>query len=260
MDRLIYMGLLTILTWSALAQEQVFVGAMPVFSQTGTLTNRLQYNLFVSSTIDALPTTINGTTYPATNLQTLLQPSLLYKLSPNVQLGAGYNYVQHNIFGIHITENRLWAQVAINHAAPLLPGRLTHRLRYEERYPFRVTTEQWSYATLARYQVGYTLPLYDPKKSKTGLYVSASNEFFVCWKGANNGPVSAKNALYGEDWVYAGLGYNTGKLGRVELGYLYQDLIRNAKQDHRRLHLLQLSWHTNFSLRGLESWLLTPPM
>ncbi len=261
MNRLIFTCLLTIIALVGRAQNQTFLGVMPIVSQTGSLSERLQYNLFASSTIDALPTTIGTVTYPATNLQVLLQPSLLYKLSPGAQLGVGYAYVQHNIFGIHIDENRVWAQVTLNHALlPLLPGRLSHRLRYEERYPFRVTTEQWSYATLARYQVGYTLQLYDPKKSKAGFYISASNEFFFCWKGAKNGPVSAKNAFYGEDWIYGGLGYNTGKFGRIELGYLYQDLVRNPKQDHRYLHLAQLAWHTNFSMKGLETWFYTPTL
>ncbi len=259
MNRLIFSCLFIIFTLPTWAQNQTFFGAMPTLSQTGSISQRLQYNAFVSSTIDALPTTIAGVSYPATNLQTFYQPSLLYKLSSLAQLGVGYAYVQHHIFGIHIDENRVWAQVMLNHSlAPLLPGRLTHRIRYEERYPLRLSTEQWSYATMTRYQVSYTLPLYDPQKSKTGVYLSASNEAFFYWKGANNGPVSAQNAVYGEDWICGSIGYNTSKLGRIEVGYMYQDLVRNAKQDRRHLNLLQISWHTNFNLRGLETWLLTP--
>lgn len=138
-------------------------------------------------------------------------------------------------------------------------GRLSHRLRYEERYPLRMSTQEWSYATLFRYHVGFTLPLYNTSKQKQGLFLSASNEAFLCLTGAKNGPISAKNAFYGEDWVSAGIGYNTKRWGKIELGYMFQDLIRNPAQDHRHLHLAQINWSTAFNFDGMKMWLLTPP-
>jgi hypothetical protein len=258
MNRLLLLLFVFLSCPASIAQRLTFFGVFPQYSQTGPIMKKLNYNLFVSSTIDAVPTTIEGHTYPATNLQVYLQPSLHYKLSPNAQVGMGYAYVKHNLFGLYVNENRVWAQLTAGHS---LGGqnRLTHRLRYEERYPLRMSTQQWSYATLFRYHVGINVPLYDTKTQKTGFFLSASNEAFFCITGAKNGPISAKNAFYGEDWVSAGVGYNAGKWGRFEAGYQFQDLIRDPARDHRHLHLLQLNWSTNFSLDGLGMWLLTPP-
>lgn len=241
------------------AQTLNFFGLYPQYSQTGPISKRLNYQLFVSSTIDATAQTIDGQHFPATNLQVYAQPSLLYNVSSHVQVGLGYAYVSHNLFGIKVNENRVWAQTVLTHGIGESRLKLNHRLRYEERYPFRESTQRWSLAQLARYYVGATIPLFDPKKSKTGFYAAVSNEAFLCFSGAKNGPISAKNAFYGEDWVYGGIGYNTGKWGKVEVGYQYQDLVRNPAQDHRHLHLVQVQWATNFSLSGIADWLITPP-
>ncbi|MGF7214320.1 hypothetical protein GGR92_000460 [Spirosoma lacussanchae] len=180
-------------------------------------------------------------------------------MTKSTQLGVGYAYVKHNLFGLRVNENRIWAQVLSTHPVPQLGQlRMSHRLRYEERYPINKRTNQWSYAQLFRYQVGFNYPLYNPNAQKTGLYAAASNEMFLCLSGAKNSPISSKNAFYGEDWIYAGLGYNTGKYGKLELGYCYQNLIRNRAQDHRYLHLLQFTWATNFDLSAIGIWFYTP--
>ena len=257
--RLLILILLLYLPVLGSAQTIDFFGLHPQYSQTGPITKRLNYQLFLSSTIDAVPQTVDRHYYPATNLQVYAQPSLLYSLSPNVQFGLGYAHVSHNLFGIRVNENRVWVQTMLTHGVGRTPLKLNHRLRYEERYPFRESTQQWSLAQLARYYVGVTLPLFDSKQRKTGFYVAVSNEAFLCFSGAKNGPISAKNAFYGEDWVYGGIGYTAGKWGKVEVGYQYQDLVRNPAQDHRHLHLVQVQWATNFSLNGIADWLLTPP-
>lgn len=257
-----YVSLIFLLLISSLslAQDWTFYGVFPAVSQSGSLGRKIQYNLYASATVDALKQTVEKREFPATTLQYYLQPSVSYKLSPNLQIGLGYAYVKHNLFGLHVNENRLWAQAVATHDLPVLPGRLklSHRLRYEERYPLNIRTGQWSYATLLRYQVGVTLPFYDPKTTKKGFYASAFNEFFFCLTGAKNSPISFKNGFYGEDWVYGGVGYNTGKFGKIELGYLYQDLIRNARHDHRYLHLIQLTYAATFDLSDIGVWLYTP--
>lgn len=241
------------------AQDWTFFGFFPAVSQSGNLGKKLQYNLYASATIDAFHETIAEKEYPATALQYYLQPSLSYKFSSWLQAGLGYAYVKHNLFGLHVNENRVWAQAVATHNVSAL-GRLkvSHRLRYEERYPLNMKTNQWSYATLFRYQLGINVPLYDPKMKAKGFYVSASNEAFLCLTGARNGPISSKNGFYGENWLYGGLGYATGKFGKIELGYMFQNLIRNPQQDHRYLHLIQATWAATFDLSEIGVWLYTP--
>ena len=258
MKRLLLVSLIFFFGPICFAQRLPFFGLFPQFSQTGPISKKLNYNLFVSSTITAVPTTIEGHQYPATALQVYVQPSLHYKLLPNVQVGLGYAYAKHDLFGLHVQENRAWAQLVAGHSVSG-QTRLTHRLRYEERYPFRVSSQQWSYATLIRYHVGVNVPLYDLKAQKRGFFLSATNEAFFCLTGAKNGPISAKNAFYGEDWVSAGVGYNAGKWCKFDVSYQFQDLIRDPAKNHRHLHLLQLNWSTNLSLDGLGMWLMTPP-
>jgi len=257
--RQVFLGCLLLVSSLGQSQDWKFFGFFPAVSQSGSLGRKIQYNLFASATYDTYRANPELSHYPATALQYYLQPSLSYKVTPGIQVGLGYAYVKHNLFGLRINENRLWAQAVATHAVPQLGRlRLSHRLRYEERYPFNTRTSQWSYAQLLRYQVGFTYPLYNPKEQKTGLYATASNEFFLCLSGARNSPISSKNAFYGEDWVYGGLGYNTGKFGKIELGYCYQNLIRNPKQEHRYLHLLQATWAANFDLSEIGVWLYTP--
>ena len=247
-----------IFTHSVVAQRWSYFGIFPQYSQTGNVSKRLTYNGFVSSTLNPFRPTLEKQFFPETDLQLYLQPSLHYKLTPNAQLGIGYAHVKHHLFGLPVNENRLWIQAVTGH--PLGFGRLTHRLRYEERYPLNMRTKQWSYAQLFRYHVGFTLPLYDVNIQKTGPFVSVSNEEFLCLSGAKNSPVSSKNAFYGENWTYAGVGSNLGnRLGKVELGYMFQDMVRDPARNHRHLHLAQVTWSTNFSFENLGVWLLTPP-
>lgn len=257
--RYVYVLCLLLNSSLSFAQDWTFYGFFPTVSQSGNLSKKLQYNLLLSSTIDAFPQTVGKQEFPATTLQYYIQPSIAYRIRPNLQAGIGYAYVKHNLFGLHVNENRLWAQVVASHNVPF-PGRvrLSHRLRYEERYPLNVKTDQWSYATLIRYQLGLTMPLYDPKVRSKGFYVSASDEMFFCMTGATNSPISSKNAFYGENWLYGGLGYAAGKFGKIELGYMHQNLIRNQQQDRRYLNLLQVSWAANFDLSDVAVWFYTP--
>lgn len=240
------------------AQLWSYFGFFPQYAQTGSIAKRLTYNAFVSSTLDPFRRITETKYFPANDLQLYLQPSLHYKLTPNTQLGIGYAYVKHHLFGLYVNENRVWAQAVAGH--PLWKGRLMHRLRYEERYPLNLKTRQWSYAQLFRYHVGYTLPLYKAKVRQAGPFVSVSNEAFLCLSGAKNSPVSSKNAFYGENWTYGGVGYNFGnRWGKVEIGYTFQDMVRNPAKEHRHLHLVQATWSTNFSFDDLGIWFVTPP-
>ena len=72
------------------------------------------------------------------------------------------------------------------------------------------------------------------------FYFNTYNEFYFSLTGA-------KNATYSENWTYSGCGYDLGKMGRLELGYLFQFAVRNKAQDLRFLNLAQIMWITNFN-------------
>jgi hypothetical protein len=181
---------------------------------------------------------------------------LINKFGKHFTAGVGYGYGKHNIFGLKETENRLLAQVGYIHSVKKL--NFNHRIRYEYRTPTNLQTNITDDASILRYQTYITLPFYDPKVTKKGFYLSASNEAFLYLKGANNGPVSSKNGVYelsnlSEDWVHVAGGYNLGK-ARVELGYCFQTLIRNKQLDIRYLNLAQLNVYINLNWDDLQSW------
>jgi hypothetical protein len=58
-----------------------------------------------------------------------------------------------------------------------------------------------------------------------------------------------KNAVYSENWTYAGFGFNTTKAGSIEIGYLFQVLVRDPQKDLRFLNLVQIMWITSFDFK-----------
>jgi hypothetical protein len=252
MKRLLFL-LLICFAETTFAQNFNFYGVFPMYSQTGSIDKRWLYNLTATATFLNEQQMVEQKMKPASDLQYYFQPSISYKVNPQFNIGLGYAFVKHDIFGLYENENRAFVQGTYTHFAGE-KGKMTHRLRIEERFPLNLKTQLWSYATLVRYQIGFSLPLYNTKRTNRGFYLAANNEFFFYLKGAENGPVSAKNTLYAEDWVYAGLGYNTGASSRFEIGYLMQCLDRNKLHDTRNLHLLQLSWHTTVNLEELAIW------
>lgn len=119
-------------------------------------------------------------------------PHLLlnYKLTDKWNVGGGYAFGRHDIFGLRENENRIVLQTVYNYKI----GKLTtnNRGRFEWRSPLNLQTNVRSDASIFRYQLGLNYLLYDTKKYKRGFYALASNEVFLYLKGVTNGPVSSK--------------------------------------------------------------------
>lgn len=220
-------------------QDLAFYGFLPAINQTGRISNKFNYNLFVSTTIDAFNRKINSVEYPATDLQFYLQPSIIYVQSPNLNFAGSYTYQRNNPFNNNFTnEHRIWEQVT--YSFPLSNGRLSNRFRFEERFIENKISKKYPFSTRARYQIGFNMPLQGNTLEKNEFYFNTYNEFYFSITGD-------KNATYSEDWAYAGCGYDFGKMGRLELGYLFQAAVRNKQQDIRFLNLAQVMWITNFN-------------
>jgi hypothetical protein len=237
------------------SQDLNLKGFSPNYYQTGNLVGNIGYNLNVSS-ISSLPQSISNKEYPAGQLHFVAQLLLIHKLSKHFTAGIGYAYGNHNIFGLKETEDRLLGQVGYLHS--LSKVNFIHRLRFEYRTPKNLQTNITDNASILRYQTYATLPLYNPKDTKKGFYLSASNELFWYLEGASNGPVSSKNGVFefsnvSEDWVHLAGGYNMGNT-RVELGYCFQALIRNKQLDLRYLNLAQLNVYITINWDDLQSW------
>lgn len=234
------------------AQNLSLVGVSPSYSQLGKFNKKWGYNLNVTSAINAFSQTVDKKNFPAGQAHLILQGMLVYQITPKLSAAAGYGHGNHNIFGLRETENRLQAQVSYQHKTNSLI--LNHRGRFEFRSPLNLQTNIRSNASIFRYQIWATYPLYNPRKTKEGFFLSASNETFFYMKGATNGPVSSRNGgLLSENWLHLGGGYNWGST-RVEAGYCFQALVRNKAQDYRFFNLLQLNVYHTINWDDVQFW------
>ena len=240
MKKLFIVGGFVALTVFTKAQNIHFYGLLPAINQTGRLSEKFNYNFFASTTIDALKLIENGKTYPASDFQLYIQPSLIYVHSPNLNFAGSYTYQRNNPFNLaYSNEHRIWQQAIFSFAAG--SARVTNRFRFEERFIQNRTTGEYPLSFRARYQIGFNRPLQGKTLDPKEFYVNTYNEFYFSLTK------SQRNSLYSENWTYAGLGYNLGKMGRIEIGYLFQTFVRNATKDLRFLNLAQVMWVTNFN-------------
>lgn len=138
-----------------------------------------------------------------------------------VRFTAGYAFIETYPYGDYpvknvFPEHRIWQQALINN--PIGKIKLSHRYRLEQRFIGNSATGEFKngrYENRIRYMARLNIPLQgalEPKK----LYLSIYDEVFV-----NFGKEVAYN-LFDQNRAYAALGYHLGKIGKVEIGYLYQ--------------------------------------
>lgn len=237
LNLLIFLGLVN----TSFSQNLTFYGFLPAWSQTGAIGKKVDYNIFLSSTIDAFREEVNGITYPAKDFQLYVQPSVIYKFSPNFNTAMSYTYQRNNpLTDDYSNEHRIWEQAVYGHS--FAKFRFTNRVRFEQRFIENRQTGDYPLSTRLRYQLGCNFPLQGKTLDKNEFYLNTYNESYFSLTGQ-------KNATYSENWTYAGIGYNLGKMGRVELGYLLQMAVRDTKKDIRFLNLCQVSWITNFQFK-----------
>lgn len=216
----------------------MFNGVIPVINQTGSVTDKIKYNIFLSTTIDVFKTDIGGIHYPSTDMQLYIQPSVIYHLNQRINYSASYTYQRNSPFRDNfINEHRLWQQ--ISYTIPLPKGKIGNRLRFEERFIQNKLSATFPLSTRLRYQLSYTTPLSLKSIMNDKLYFNCYNEWYFSLSGN-------KNAFYSENWTYSGIGYKIGEKEKIEFGYLFQVAVRNNQHDLRFLNLLQISWITNF--------------
>jgi hypothetical protein len=215
-------------------QNVTFNGAIPSINITKNNSEKWSSNLFISSTFDLLPSTQNGIKYPANDMQFYFQPSVQYRFNPALAVAASYTYQRNApLQQVMTDEHRIWEQVS--YATNLKYGRLSNRLRYEQRFMEVEATERHPLSTRLRYQIAYQLPLQGKSIENNEFYAIASNEFYFSLTGV-------VNARYSENWSVLALGYQFNPRNRLEFGYMLQKLVRNPQKDIRTLNLMTCSW------------------
>jgi len=219
-----------------ISQTLTFYGTIPTISITKKLSDKFKFNFFASTTIDAFDRKIESVIYPSSDLQIYIQPSIVFQANKSISYSLSYTYQRNNPFrSIFVNEHRLWQQVMYVKNFSIF--NLTNRFRFEERFIENKLTGVYPLATRLRFQIGVSSPFKFLNQNK--MYWSAYNEFYFSLSGQ-------KNALYSENWSYLGIGSKLSIKNKIEIGYLFQSLVRNPQRDLRILHLAQISWISNF--------------
>src|SRR5690348_435910 len=112
------------------AGDANLLGVLPAISQTGRITGVFDYNLFISTTVNATDRIVDGRRFPARDIQSYFQSSLIYKYSPHLNFAVAYVYQRTDPFNDDSTnENRIFQQAIFS--TPVLAGNLYQRVRFE---------------------------------------------------------------------------------------------------------------------------------
>lgn len=163
--------------------------------------------------------------------QLLFRPGINYHLNNAVSFGIGYAYAYTYAYGVFpspaaFPENRLWEQVQVK--TQLQKIEWVSRLRLEHRFiNLPVKNAQGIYepgkaAFINRYRLMNRIAI--PLKGKTikegTTYITAMDEVMI-----NSGKYAAMNLL-DQNRAYIALGHFVPKLGKVELGYMMQSIVK----------------------------------
>lgn len=185
----------------------------------------------------------------AQSQQLLARVGVNYHFSPQVFATVGYCFVETEPYGklpvrSSFPENRLWEQLQLRHQVGSFEW--ISRFRLEQRYVQVPVLKGTIYAAgdaiyTNRFRILNRFSI--PFKGKTivdkSFYLSIFDEIMV-----NFGEKVALN-IFDQNRIYAAIGYKLPKVGRLELGYLNQMIIRGDGKTIENNHTLQVGLNAN---------------
>jgi Protein of unknown function (DUF2490) len=185
--------------------------------------------------------------------QLLLRTGINYHYNANVFFTAGYCFVQTNPYGVFpvklaFPEHRLWEQVQIKNQIDRFE--FISRFRLEQRYSQLPVYD----SAVSAYEVGDAIytnrarllnRVSIPFKGKTivdkSFYISAYDEFLI-----NFGKNIGKN-IFDQNRAYIALGYKMPKVGKIEAGFMQQDILKSDGVKLERNATFQLGIISNIN-------------
>lgn len=168
----------------------------------------------------------------------LIRPGLSWKVAPGHALSAGYAYIgTYPVDGRDLTEHRSWQQYVASRALPF--GTLSQRFRLEQRFIDRASAPD-VYSDRLRWFVRSVLPLDGVMPLKLGSFIALQNEVFANLSGRDD----LNGRVFDQNRAYVALGWRSGPLADVEIGYLNQWI--NGRSGDTVNHILQVAVYTNF--------------
>lgn len=185
--------------------------------------------------------------------QLLLRTGINYHFGPNAFVTAGYCFVQTAPYGSFpakaaFPENRAWQQVQVKNQ--LSRFEIVSRFRAEQRFVnspvYRDSVWQpgeAQYSNRFRFLNRVSVPFKGKTIEEKSFYVSAYDEIFI-----NAGKNIAFN-IFDQNRLYAAIGYRIPKLGRLEIGYLNQLVLKSDGIKVENNHTLQIGLSSAIELR-----------
>ena len=177
--------------------------------------------------------------------QLLIRPGVNFHVNKNLMLTAGYGFIRSYPYGQYPTtagafpEHRLYQQALVKHKIRKID--FQHRLRSEQRWVGVANTNTWRTQDRFRYMLRADIPI--KGRWSLGTY----NEYFANY-GRNVAP-----DYFDQNRAYVAVGYNTGPLGRVEVGYLHQAVAQRNGRVLEYNHTLQVAFFSNTPLSWFGS-------
>jgi Protein of unknown function (DUF2490) len=214
------------------AQNVNQVGFLPVVSHT-FVAPKVDVNILGASKISANHQRVQGVLYPASILEIYFQVQASLKLKPNLIVSGSYGFQRNNPFREnHTNEHRLGQQLIW--IIRIKESHLYQRFRFEERFILNDNQPHYQFGTRGRYQVGF-----NHNVGSSNYFINLSNETFAILSGP-------RNAILSENISYVGIG-KKAKIGNIEIGLVYNTIVRNEDYDLRNLVLFQVMWSSSMS-------------
>lgn len=185
--------------------------------------------------------------------QLLLRPGINYHFNSHAMATVGYCFVESWPYGelpskAKFPENRFWEQLQFK----IQTGKAEwiNRLRLEQRFvksPVQQPDDTYApgdavYTNRVRIMNRVSVPFKGQKIAPKSFYITAYDEVWVSF-GKN-----VQLNVFDQNRAYLALGYSIPKLGRLEVGYLNQLILRSNGLDLESNHTLMVGLASNISL------------
>jgi Protein of unknown function (DUF2490) len=186
-------------------------------------------------------------------LQLLPRVGLNYHISSQAFVSAGYAFIQtypYGAFGskIDFPENRIWEQLQLKNQVGNFEW--VSRFRLEQRYvqspiviigfggPFNVTGPA-IFTNRFRLLNRFSIPFKGKTITNHSFYATIFDEFMI------NFGENVKTNIFDQNRIFIGIGYKFPQLGRLEVGFLEQTIIRSDGIKVENNHTFSISLMNN---------------
>ncbi|HRI21051.1 MAG TPA: DUF2490 domain-containing protein [Panacibacter sp.] len=232
---------ITLISTAAHSQDVSFVGLLPTYTQVTPLSKKVDWSFFFGNALNPGDRHFGNLDYPEADIRLQLNNGIVYKAQKNLSFAAGMLYQKNFAFDSRrVDEYRAYQQVLFSNYYDAL--KVSHRFRFCERFIENRVTHDYPLTTVLQYNTTLLVPFKGKTVAPKSFYATGYAEEFFFLSGPN------KFSFLGEFWTNASIGYNFGQWGKVQCGFTYEWLVRNAAKDKREMYLFSTELITNFDL------------